>query len=403
MNTVSNSNRKVVLFCWLVGGLLLWAGCWSQQVSRAPSRTVLELPVRLKLAGRPDKMPLIEASVNQDRARLFAIDSGTSRLVLAGKFVGESRPQALPITCIMDTPAGPRNLGSFARVELLRIGSASFQCINACVADLSNQESALGHELGGVIGMGVFADCQITFDYPRNEFLIEPPSGTRWSEKTEGAMVLPLRLMERELPFIPLRVHGVTMWALIDSGYDGAFSMSGDVVQSLHLGTPVRVPSYIATFHGSIPGHAFRLPDSIYLGSREFMTPVAYVQPGSPSIGHKALRHFAVTIDLKNKQVRFARSDQSPIGPAPSIRHWGFYFERRKDNWLVIRPIEATHMDRLGLMANDQVIAVNGTATSALSLENMQHLADTNDVLHLDIIRDGQKMSVDVPVTVIVR
>jgi hypothetical protein len=176
-----------------------------------------------------------------------------------------------------------------------------------------------------------------------------------------------------------------------------------ETVRSFHPNeSPVSVPGAFNTGFGYYAEAAVRLPDSILLGSCEFLKPIVYVNPGLPAIGGAALDHFAVTIDIKNRQVRFARPDRTPIDPAPSIRHQGFYYKTNKNDWVVTGPIEGAGLDHLGLKVNDQVTAVNGMAVYTLPWENMQHLVDTTDTLHLDIIRDGQQMRVDVPVAIVV-
>lgn len=94
-------------------------------------------------------------------------------------------------------------------VATLRIGSAEFHGVNGCTANLSDMESALDHELGGVLGMGVFANCQMTLDYPAGELLLEPPSDAIEADSAVDANVLPLKLSETGTPFVPSRFRGL--------------------------------------------------------------------------------------------------------------------------------------------------------------------------------------------------
>ena len=119
-------------------------------------------------------------------------------------------------------------------------------------------------------------------------------------------------------------------------------------------------------------------------------------------IGSDVLKHFVVTINQRKKVAFFTRRKHGPIGPPPSIRHHGFYFWPQQDCWLVKSAIVGTTLDKLGLRVDDQVIAVNGRATSELPKQDLQGLVDTNDRLVLRIIRDGQELTIEVPVTILI-
>ena len=51
---------------------------------------------------------------------------------------------------------------------------------------------------------------------------------------------------------------------------------------------------------------------------------------------------------------------------------------------------------------DDQVTSVNNRATSELSKQDLQGLVDTNDRLVLRIIRDGQELTIEIPVTILI-
>jgi hypothetical protein len=306
------TDKKVVLLCCLAG-ILPYAGCRSDpSMSNVPSRTILGTPVHLQFDPAIDALPSVEVHVNGAPPRLFIVDTGTSGLVLSRRFLGETRPGFLGTSAVMDTLAGVQDMGPMCHVAELKMGSVEFRGVTACTADLSNLESALNHELGGVIGMGVFADCQMTLDYPAGDLLLEPIRETKWTDTAGMGIVLPLKLSETGLPLVPLSIHGTTAWAMIDSGNYRAFSLPYDLVERLGSGdTIVRTPGVNTTFHGSTTSRTVQLRDSIFLGPREFLNPLVHVEAREPRVGHQILRHFIVTIDLKNKQIRFAHAPRA--------------------------------------------------------------------------------------------
>ncbi len=303
------AHTRLFLLCGLAGAVL-GGGCRSTPpLSSVPARTLIETPVRLPLDPTLAALPSVQVQVNEAPPRLFIVDTGTSGLMLSRRFLSETRPQFLDTPGVMETPAGARDMGAMCHVARIRMGGAEFRDITACTADLSNIESSLNRELGGVIGIGVFADCRITLDYPADGLLLVP-AGARTREDDAGrGIVLPLRLSETGLPLVPLSIHGTTVWAIVDSGSSRAFSLPYDLIEQLGRGDAVvRAPGTGTTFHGSATVDTAQLRDSIFLGPREFLNPVVHVEAGQPRIGHRILRQFIVAIDIRNKQIRFTRA-----------------------------------------------------------------------------------------------
>jgi hypothetical protein len=300
--------HSMISLLYGLAAVLSCSGCQSRPVlSHVPSRTVLNAPVRLHFEPSMETLPSVHARVNDGPARLFIIDTGTSGLVLSRRFLSETQPEFLDTSAVMDTPSGVREMGSMCRVARLTMGSAEFHGVTACTADLSNLEFSLNQELGGVIGMGVLSDCQVTLNYPGGDLLLEPVRNANWADGAGKGIVLPLKLSATGLPLVPLTVRGTTVWAVVDSGSDRAFSLPDDFVEQLGRGDAVvDSRSVDSTFHGNSTTRTVQLQDSVFLGPREFLNPVVHVETGEPRIGHPVLRRFIVTIDIRNKRIRFA-------------------------------------------------------------------------------------------------
>jgi hypothetical protein len=303
----------------------------------------------------------------------------------------------------MDTPAGPKRLGPIYRVDTVKLGKAEFHGLEACSADLSNLLSTTEHEVDAVLGLGVFAHCQLTIDYVAGKVLLEQAKTTRLEDNCESKFILPLKLSERSIVYVPLTIDGTTVWAMIDSGHSAGFTFPDSMAHQLDfVDRPVRLPSVTATFHGSVADYAARLKSPVYLGGNKFVSPIIKIQGNEPGIGSDVLKHFVVTINPQKKVAFFIRHNRASIGPPPSIRHHGFYFQPYQDCWLIKSAIVGTTLDKLGLLKDDRVTTVNGRATSKLSKQDLQSLVDTNDGLNLHISRDGQELTIDVPVTILI-
>ena len=379
-------------------------GCGHYDVgSSAPSVTLLRAPVKLRLDFDSSGLPLIQARVNGRGPYSCVLDTGTSCLVLDRKALRKVNPRVKGTTVTMSTPAGPKNLGPMYHVDTVKLGEAEFHGLEACSADLSNLVSATEPQIDAVLGLGMFAHCQLTIDYAAGEILLERAETTRLEDDRESKIILPLKLSERGVLYAPLAINGTTVWAMIDSGHSAGFTFPDSLAQELFfVDRPVRLPSATATFHGSVANYAARLKGSVLLGRNKFVNPIIRIQGNKPLIGSDVLKHFAVTINLRKKVAYFARHKPGPIGPSPSIRHHGFFYRSQQDCWLVKSAIVGTTLDKLGLRVDDQVINVNGRATSELSKQDRQRLVDTNDRLVLHIIRDGQELTIEIPVTILI-
>jgi len=391
---------------WLTCFFLLDCfGCKYQNpdlFKSAPSATFLREPVRLKL-DFDEYLPLLQAQVNGRGPYFFALDTGTSGLVLSRKFLREINPRILGETVEMITPAGPKYLGPMYRVDVVKIGEAEFHRLNACSANMSNLELESNLKFAGVIGLGVFADCQITIDFPAGELIIERAETARFANNGDSKSLLPLKLSPTGIAFVPLTVNGTTTWAFIDSGDVGGFTFPHSITQGLDFDDkPVQLPGYISTFHGAVTNYGVRLKGSIYLGNNRFVSPIVQISGNEPSIGCDVLKHFVVSINLRKKMACFARFVHDPIGPSPSVRHHGFFFRTQEDCWLVTSAIAGTTLNKLGLRVDDRVISVNGRATSELSKQNLKEIVDRNDRLVLCIIRDDQELTIEIPITILI-
>jgi hypothetical protein len=417
-----------VFFSLLCASLIgcRWQGGTDRFVT-SPSRTVLPAPAKVGLCSPSDKLPLIEASINGGGPHLYLLDTGTDYLILSRRSLAEVKAQPLATTVVIHSPGGPSFLSTECRVNALRIGSAEFRHLTACSADLSNVEAAMGRELGGVLGIPVFADCRLTIDYPAGQVLLEP-STTRSRPEGQGGSVFALELEPGGIPHLFLDIQGHNVRTKIDSGSSCAFTIPIALLQQLHTNSaPVRAGTGTVGVGNSIPVCAMRLPGSIFLGEHEFVRPIVEVANRGPAVlGHGALKYFRVSIDLRKKEASFTRTEPGPIGPPPPIRHCGFSYERRGDHMLVTGSItdslsrpntgssgprpdfpsgttkgEAS-LRQIGLRQGDEVVAVNGIGSSELSEERLRDLADAHDVLTVDLIRDHVQVSVNVPVTVLI-
>ena len=147
----------------------------------------------------------------------------------------------------------------------------------------------------------------------------------------------------------------------------------------------------------------------MFLGRYEIRQPIVRINPNGfrrnplPTLGGGLLKQFVVTIDQQAKIATFSRkADGFVLGPSPSVRHCGFYYQRETEGLRIIAGITGSSLDAHGLKINDRVIAIYGKPTSKMSDAKWSEFVARNESLKLSIRREEELIDVELPVMTIV-
>ena len=252
--------------------------------------------------------PVVHARINGKGPFRLDVDTGTSLPAVIDDDVlrklGVPVPEKVPALGAVEDAAP-------VRVASLTIGGAEFSDVPIIPADFAGFLGAGPDTPVGIIGLPLFKDCLITFDYPARQFVFTtgelPASG------------------ENTLPYSPnpqadfgvtveIKVAGHPVKAHIDTGSPASVTLLTKWKDKLPLAAPPRVLGRARTPSGETTVYAATLDGVVQIGSLTFERPKINFADLGPmetfdcgNIGSALLNDFAMTIDQKNRRVQLHR------------------------------------------------------------------------------------------------
>lgn len=247
---------------------------------------------------------LVEVRIDGKGPYRFALDTGAA----GGGRVDRKAAEALGLKIVGEAVAGDpsgrnRETVKIAQASTVTLGGATFHDVRLLVRDLPQRPDGSGPEIDGVLGIGLFQDHLLTLDYPARRVRIEkgelPPA--------DGREVLGFE-SPRGIPQIRLKVGDVEVETDVDSGnMNGELVLPSTYIGKVPLDGEPRVVGKGRTGFNEFEIKQAPLKGSVSVGTRSVERPrVDFVElfPHA-NIGHAFLSRFAVTIDQKNRRIRF--------------------------------------------------------------------------------------------------
>ena len=213
-----------------------------------------------------------------------------------------------------------------------------------------------------MIGMNVFKECLLTFDYPQEQFDFR--QGELADVNGQDIIGYTNPRMPESHPVIEVDVKGELMEFLIDTGMHGWFAIDEQTADQ------------IKTIEGPVPGtmgltidraersQLSRLDATFRIGRFVVKQPTVRLA-NSNIVGTSFLENFSVTFDAKNKRMRLAGFAGKQLTP-PSIRDAGFSL-RSRDSQMVVWDVHPdSHAARVGFASGDIVLELNGQPASEM-------------------------------------
>jgi hypothetical protein len=279
------------------------------------------------------------------------------------------------------------------------VGAAVFQNIDAAAADLSSLQMG---ELDGILGLSVFADCRLTLDYPAVRVVLEPLDAP--TPVTRPGEVLPARPLGAHLLTVPVKVGEQTLWCLLDSGSNGRLTVPQAQVDALPVSATATNETVSHMFGGSQAATKLaRLSCSVYLGRWELPRPIIDVAEHDQLIlGGGILENFIVTIDSQARTVRLVRRDEQPIPSTPPLKTLGVKLHRQGQAWIVTGPQQGVDLNALGLKVDDKILRIDRQPVTRLSQAHLEVMMRDKDALQLELERKGRRLSLRLPLTILI-
>lgn len=259
-------------------------------------------------------------------------------------------------------PADPEAIEvSLHPVATVAIGDAVFSDVVAMAWDRGTLYAGKDAPRG-VVGLPMFRDVLVTFDYPGNALRLAP-----------GALEAGPHVVDYTAPLgvpqIPVVIGERTLDAHLDSGSMAALTLPLSMQDDVALASPLQeigrartvnseFAVYAADYRGavSIAGHPLQVES---LGFMEILP--------NANVGSEALRNFAVTFDQRRLRARFDLAPGTTAKVEKPRGGLGLKLGMRGDTYEVAGTVPGSPAAAADLRAGDLLVAVNGHAVAELA------------------------------------
>jgi hypothetical protein len=201
---------------------------------------------------------------------------------------------------------------NFLRFPTVQLGEAVLHDPSFLLEDIpENTLDAVGQRrLPAVLGVRLFQDVLLTIDGPNRQLVLEHGS----LPPPDGADVLPFRTDMMGRPSVQVAVGKQKYWFALSTGTAPDLYIPDGRKRDFRTSDRTVREDQISLVAGPYYMQVARLSDDLVLGRHVLARPYPlFGDWNKPALGWGYLKHFAITIDQKNKRIRFTRAQQGPI------------------------------------------------------------------------------------------
>ncbi len=389
------ATRRILTSVTVLLLLLAAFGCAQQQGLRSTPRTATlgDKPVTLPVTWVCDMM-LVDVMVNGAGPFAMILDTGAAATIVTPRVADAVRDDVVPASITLQGSDGATmRLRTAVSVRTLDAGDWNVGGFTAPIVDLRGVSDALGVEVDGVLGMPLFERQLLVMDYPGREVTVRRGSLVGTEHPAQ------YRAGNAKRPHAPIIIDGEQRIFLVDTGAFWGMHVSDALLAELETEAPPVVSMGGVGVNGRLNTSRYaRLSDTATLGGHQLVQPI--VHGGAYNLlGSTVLRHFVLTYDHSSRTIRFDREADEPI-MFDSRRAHGVTFRKPVgEPWTVWGVDDEALPVRIG----DTVLAINGTPVGEFDCGTFSSIDELHDTLALDILRDGERLVVEVPVSISVR
>ena len=276
-----------------------------------------------------------------------------------------------------------------------------------------DEDFQISHMLGipvhGLIGFNLFKDYIVKINYHDEELTLYRPEHFKYHDR-KSDVILPL-LFDGNKPFIKTNIltedsTEVPVKLMVDPGASDALWLSENSDKRITLPTH-HIEAFLGKgLNGDLYGTKGRI-DAVWVGPMVLPRPiVSFPDTGlvnqlisandrNGTLGAEILRRFDVTIDYRNARLT--------LSPTPKVRE---PFNYNMSGMEVINPMpgfpiftisnirENSPAFLAGLKVNDQILSINSSHNSSLTLNDINLLLQSkeNRKIKVKVLRDGQEI-----------
>ncbi len=340
----------------------------------------IEVPMDISI-----RRPIIELTINGQGPFPFVVDSGAGGTVIDDDLAKKLNLKTIGKALTSDASGQAPKEMSLVAVDRIGIGSAIFFDSIAVIGDLD----AVWHDQqdgpDGVLAFSTFADCLVTFDYPRGKLILEvgtlPPA--------DGQDILEYEFVDdQQIPWVKLKITGVETPVMLDTGAAMGGILAADLEGKVRTKGAPKPIGMVRRMNSATVQRDARMDGAVMLGRHEIQEPIFNFMGQRSVIGYQIFKHFAITFDQGEKTVRFARWGTAPITIEPRYTA-GFGAKPTADGRKVWYALDGLPAALAGLKEGDLIVAANGKPMSGYDVQQWRTIFEKPGTIRLDVRRDG--------------
>ncbi len=381
--------RKLVMAAMLVAA---GPACLAEEYAAEPGQ--LEFAgesVTLPMTGQGGH-PKVIVDLGDDEKHNFIVDTGASVNVIDAT-IADSLGFEVVGEMQIGAPGGAKIPGNIVRAPIAQVGAASITDADLVTMDLASFSGGTTH---GVLGLGLFRGHLLTYDYGRNEIRV-----SRASLSAGNPGVIRYRDHDGHIQ-IDMDVAGTTVATHIDTGSMGGFTLPIEMKESLSLMPAGQGATKARLVGGDRDVQFGQLDGDIqFAGSRYEKPNIGFMDPspGYGNVGSRVLSDFIVSIDQREKLIRFVRSARKKVAAAGGApRRLGVQFRGMPGgSVLTIGYVEPDSLgERSGLLPGDVLLKLNDKPSEEYDMATLGALIRSTEPLRLEVDRDGQTQIIEI-------
>ncbi len=271
------------------------------------------------------------------------------------------------------------------------------------VKSLDDISRALGLDIEGILGHGVFKGVLLTYDYPQMEVRVREGM---LNDDEPG--VVPTSKGKR--PFIAAHIDGRDITILADTGSSRGLTLIDldqyrFVVEPRFTGARVRINGVSIVRTG-------RLDSVMTLGPLKLNEPLINNSVSVNLLGQDILRNFAITFDQVQHRMKFASMQDiddehgtksiADVIEFPSLYGSGIIMIPDGDQYVIHDVAAHSPADEAGLRVGDVILAIDGIRIDDRGCDHFNQRDDIPASVTYVVQRDGETHEVMITTTVIV-
>lgn len=336
--------------------------------------------------------PKVVVDLGDGKEHMFIVDTGASVNVIDAA-IAESLGLEVVGKTQIGAPGGPQINGNIVAAALAHVGGATIMNAEFVTMDLA---TFTGGTTQGVLGLGLFRDYLLTYDYGRNEIHV-----SRDSLSPGEPGVLPYSDHDGHIQ-VDMDVAGTSVATHVDTGSMAGFTLPITMKDSLALKPAGQGATKARLVGGDRDVQFGQLDGDIqFAGSRYEDPNVGFMDPspGYGNVGSRVLGDFIVSIDQKNHLIRFEKSARKKVvatGGGP--RRLGVQFRGMPGgSVLTIGHVEPGSLgEKSGLLSGDVLLKLNGKSGEEYDMGSLGALFRGAEPLHLEVDRNGQTQIIEI-------